>query len=96
MGLFWLPFGLHLGSLGALWAPFGLHLGPLGSLWAPFGLFGEAFGVHWVSLESFLDVQRAKRVPKRVSHVIFMSYSKILLFFAMGFTTFHVFFCSVH
>ena len=81
MAPFWLLFG-------ALWAHFGLHLGSLGSLWAPFGLFGEAFGVMFASFGSFLDVQRAKRVPKRVSHVIFMLYSRILWFFPNGFHNF--------
>ena len=77
MGSIWAPFWLHF---GVLWGHFGLHLVSLGSIWAPFGFFGEAFGVRWASVGSFLDVQRAKRVLKRVSHVIFRLYSSILLF----------------
>ena len=76
------PFWLHF---GALWGHFGLHLGSLGSLWAPFGLFWEAFGVRWASVGSFLDVQRAKRMARRVSPVIFMLYSMILCVFCNGF-----------
>ena len=77
---------------GALWGHFGLHVGSLGSIWPPFGVFGEAFGVHWGSVESFLDVQRAKRVPERVSHVIVMLYHVILSVFLMVSTTFPVVF----
>ena len=70
---FWAPFGLLWGRFGLLWLP-------LGPLWATFGLFGEPFELHLASLGWLLDVQRAKRVPKRVSHLIFMLYSSILLF----------------
>ena len=86
-----MPFRVVFGSiLARFWSP-------LGSLWAPCGLFWEAFGVRWASVGSFLDVQRAKRMPRRASHVIFVPYSRILLFFCNGFHNFSciVLFCSL-
>ena len=43
--LFWVPFGLHFGSiLAPFWSLSGAILAPLGTLWHPLGSFGVSLG----------------------------------------------------